>query len=381
MAAWSDLTFDVLEYITSFLPLPDHYRFGAVCKNWRSVSKQRRHPPAPQLPWLVLEDAKETNKRKFYSLSEAKHYSLDVPELHGRYICGSSHGWLFAVDLKITGILINPFTRECYELPPLPAYTRRINVTTLIEKVPDDYNGGPIGLTFEEIQPRYIFKAILSHDPKETSDFTAMILFGEMHESAFWRPGDSSWTVIDGPRGSMDDILYFKGNFYAVSPRNKIYVVDFEPEPKLIKVGPKIPLENGVESCGIQRYLIDFNGHMLLIERTYKSDEKARCITDGFIVIEPKLEQNCYNICYDIDGYALFLGRNACIHVDSCHLPKCKKNGIYFTHPNESLSPKKFGFHDLGVFDMTDKTMGTFYSVDVFFPCIDSPVWITPNPW
>ncbi|KAJ3701061.1 hypothetical protein LUZ61_004766 [Rhynchospora tenuis] len=117
MAAWANLTNDVLEYITSFLIFPDHCRFGAVCKNWRSISKLRRYPPAPQLPWLVLGEEKETRKRKFYSLSEAKHYSIEIPELHGHYICGSSHGWLFAVDIKITGILINSFTREFFELP------------------------------------------------------------------------------------------------------------------------------------------------------------------------------------------------------------------------------------------------------------------------
>ncbi|KAJ4769856.1 F-box family protein [Rhynchospora pubera] len=113
MVVWSDLTNDILKHITSFLAFPDHYRFGAVCENWRSVSKQRRYPPAPQLLWLVLKEEKETRKHKFYSLPDGKHYSIEIPELHGRYICGSSHGWLFAVDIKINGIFVNPFTREC----------------------------------------------------------------------------------------------------------------------------------------------------------------------------------------------------------------------------------------------------------------------------
>jgi F-box domain len=56
MTDWSDIAFDVLEHITSFLPLPDYHRFNAVCKNWRFVAKQKRHSPAPQLPWLVLGD-------------------------------------------------------------------------------------------------------------------------------------------------------------------------------------------------------------------------------------------------------------------------------------------------------------------------------------
>ncbi|KAJ3705903.1 hypothetical protein LUZ61_009608 [Rhynchospora tenuis] len=336
MAAWSDLTFDVLGHITSFLPLPDHYRFGAVCKNWRSISKQKRHPPAPQLPWLVLGDDKETRNRKFYSLSEAKHYSLDIPELDGRYIRGSSHGWLFAIDLKITGILINPFTRECYELPPFPDFNEYTytNVTTLYDCEP---------WTFEEMQTIIVWKAILSHDPKERSDFIAMILIGEKHKPAFWRPGDSSWTVIHGLNCSMDDILYFKGNFYVVAANSLLSVVDFQCKPKLVEVGIEIPGEISVQG-GIQKYLIDFNGHMLLLERLGHFEENGKTITDGFIVIELKLEQNCYSIWNDINGYALFLGRNACMHVDTCRLPKCKKNGIYFTHQTEFITPVEFGF-------------------------------------
>ncbi|KAJ1691047.1 hypothetical protein LUZ63_015202 [Rhynchospora breviuscula] len=239
MAAWSDLTNDILEHITSFLTFPDHCRFGAVCKNWSLVSKLRRYPPAPQLPWLVLEEEEETRKRKFYSLSEAKHYSIEIPELHGRYICGSSHGWLFAVDIKITGILINPFTRECYELPPFPAFSKKIDIP-LYEKVPSDDIERIRGWTFEEMQIRIVFKAILSHDPKERSDFTAMILFGELNTPAFWRPGDLCWTIVDGQVGSMDDIVYFEENFYVLPSGIQLYVVDFEPKPKLREVGPEI---------------------------------------------------------------------------------------------------------------------------------------------
>ncbi|KAJ4789101.1 F-box family protein [Rhynchospora pubera] len=381
MAAWSDLTNDILEHITSFLVFPDHYRFGAVCKNWRSVSKQRRYPPAPQLPWLVLEEEKETRKRKFYSLSDGKHYSIEIPELHGRYICGSSHGWLFAVDIKINGILVNLFTREYYELPPFPAYSSKANVTTLVEKVPNDYKGGPRNYTFEEMQTRIIFKAILSHDPKERSDFTVMIMFGVMHTPAIWRPGDLCWTVVDGPKRCMHDIVYFKGNFYVLSPGNDLYVVDLESKPKLIEVGPQID----IEGCPAQRYLIDFNGNLLLLERfcecVEEKIEDQLNVTVGFNVMEPNLEENILYEWYDIDDFAIFLGRNSSIYVNSSHFPKCKRNGIYFTHTTVSFSADKFGCHDLGVFDMTNKKISKFYSVNVFPPLVGSPVWLTPNPW
>ncbi|KAJ3686595.1 hypothetical protein LUZ61_015759 [Rhynchospora tenuis] len=282
MAAWSNLTFDALEHITSFLSFSDHYRFGAVCKNWKSVSKRRRHPPAPQLPWLVLEEESEIRKRKFYSLSEGKHYSIKIPELYGHYICGSSHGWFFAVDIKISGIIINPFTRKYYELPAFPAYHENVDVTTLIEKVPSDCMEGPRDFTFEEMQTAIVFNAIFSHDPNERSDFTTMILFGQKHSPAFWKPDNSSWIVVDSPKCAMEDVLYFQGNFYIISAMNVLYVVDFELEPKLIEVRPQICPQIGVEGCALQRYLIDFDGNMLLIERFRRSVEYDLVITHGF---------------------------------------------------------------------------------------------------
>ncbi|KAJ4769893.1 F-box family protein [Rhynchospora pubera] len=376
MVSWSDLTNDVLQHITSFLPFSDHYRFGAVCKNWRLVLKQRCCPPAPQLPWLVLEEESQTKKRKFYSLSDAKHYFIEIPELHGRYICGSSHGWLFAIDIKITGILINPFTRESYELPPFPAFSKNVDVTTLIEKVPSDYTGGPRDYTFEEMQVGIVWKAILSHDPKERSDFTAMILFGQKNNPAFWRPGDSSWTVVDGPDCRMEDVVCFKGNFYVISSMNELYVVDFEPVPKLIEVGPPI----GKEGRPRQTYLLDFDGYMLLIERFCRLAEHELSVTVRFNVIEPNLEEDRLYEWFGVDDCAVFLGRNSSILVESSHLPMCRKNSIYFTHLTESYYGDEFGCYDLGIFNMTDETIDTFYSTEVFPPLVGSPVWLTPNP-
>ncbi|KAJ4782156.1 F-box family protein [Rhynchospora pubera] len=378
MADWSDLTNDVLEYIARLLSFSDHYLFSAVCRNWRSVSKWRWYPPAPQLPWLVLDEESDTSKRKFYSLSEDKHYSIDIPELHGCYICGSSHGWLFAVDIKITGILINPFTRECYELPPFPAYGKNVDVTTLTEKVPSDYIEGPRDYTFEEMQLKIVFKAILSHDPKKKSDFTAMILFGEFNTPAFWRPGDLGWTVVVGQEGSMSDVVYFKGNFYVLSWMNVLRVVDFEPEPKLREVGPEIR----VWYHSYQNYLMDFNGELLLINRLCETEENGQTITVDFDVIEPDLENNRIWYWYDFDDlYAIFLGRNSSIFVHSNDFSMCKKNGIYFTHLTETIfSPAEFGCHDLGVYDMKDESISKFFSLEVFPPPVGSPIWLTPNP-
>ncbi|KAF3320414.1 F-box protein [Carex littledalei] len=86
-----ELNSNILEYLSSFLSLSDYSRFGAVCQNWFSVAKQKRHPPR-QLPWLVMGEDDATHKRKFYSIDEKKHYLIDIPELRGQRLCGSSYG-------------------------------------------------------------------------------------------------------------------------------------------------------------------------------------------------------------------------------------------------------------------------------------------------
>ncbi|KAJ3701060.1 hypothetical protein LUZ61_004765 [Rhynchospora tenuis] len=223
------------------------------------------------------------------------------------------------------------------------------------------------------MQARIVSKAILSHDPKERSDFMAMIMFGEMNTPVFWRPGDVCWTVVDGQDSLSYDNTYFKGNFYVLSPVNELYVVDFDPKPKLRVVGPEIR----VKGCVSEEYLIDFNGNLLLMER-FCGFEETNLFTNGFNVIEPNLEENILYEWYDIDGYALFVGKNSSIYVNVSHFPTCKRNGIYFTHITDE---SRYACHDFGIYDMTDKKISKFYSLEVFPAPVVLPVWLTPNPW
>jgi hypothetical protein len=86
--------------------------------------------------------------------------------------------WLIAVDIKIRGILIKTFTREFYELPPFSPYDDNVDavMTVLVKKV------SMIMLMGLEIalgrRCTLVFKAILSHDPKEKPEFLLMILVG-----------------------------------------------------------------------------------------------------------------------------------------------------------------------------------------------------------
>lgn len=193
MSCWSDLNNDILEHITSFLPLPDHHRISAVCRHWRWVAKNKHTSPAKQLPWLVMRQDPSTKKRKFFSLTEKKEYCIDIPQLYGQRLCGSSFGWLSVVDCKFRIVLLNPFTREHHELPEFPNFD-------------------------EKKHPRRIIKVILSDDPSTTSDFTVLFLYWCSHKAVafFWRPGDIAWTSINCMFWTIQDAIFFRGSLYAI---------------------------------------------------------------------------------------------------------------------------------------------------------------------
>ncbi|XP_078153581.1 F-box/kelch-repeat protein At1g57790-like [Carex rostrata] len=358
MASWSDLASDVLEHITSFLHLPDHHRVSAVCRNWRCVVKRRRCRPAPELPWLVLGEDDSTKKRKFYNLSEKKHYSIDIPQLYGRFISSSSYGWLFAVDTKLTGIMINPFTRDFYDLPPFPPYN---------EYVDDMYNTESGIMSFiNPMQTQILRKAVLSHDPRKRSDFTVMIMFGGPIKVAIWRPGDTAWTRVKFD-GTIFDIICFKEKFYAVSCNNFLYSMEVVgSDPKISSLELQVPMNEAPDSL----YLVDFNGKLLLVMRN-----QANNSTKEFIVCRINLHKKTWSEWIDVRDHALFVGNNSAIVVDASQFTgTCLKNGIYFTDLFESYHWLGKG-HDLGIYDYVNETFQCYYEDQHFLSLEEPLVW------
>ncbi|KAJ1688875.1 hypothetical protein LUZ63_013030 [Rhynchospora breviuscula] len=250
MANWSDLPYDTLEHLTSFLPIQDYLRFGAVCQNWRMVAKQKYHSPAQQIPWLALGEMEDTKKRKFYNLLEDRNYYLDIPELRGKAFCGSSYGWLFTLDRKLNFHLVNPLTKECYNLPqpPIPSgySNRHEEFMRYFEAESDDEEAhGHTRELFERLKRCLVPKAILDYDPSKRSDFTVVILEAEKDTPAFWKPGGNAWTAMTGMPLFLDDITFFEGKFYAVGGRvaknfSVIYTFEVGSNHKATKIGLQV---------------------------------------------------------------------------------------------------------------------------------------------
>ncbi|KAJ3684024.1 hypothetical protein LUZ61_013188 [Rhynchospora tenuis] len=380
MANWSELPDDMLEHLTSFLPIQDYHRFSAVCRNWRLVAKQKRYSPAQQIPWLALGDIEDTKKRKFYNLLEGRHYYLDVPELCGTVLCGSSYGWLFTLDHKLNFHLVNPLTGECYDLPrPPPFYEGRIELEMRLDA--------------EELQRGLVFKAILDCDPRTRSDFTALILCGEYYTPAFWTAGDTIWTVITDLPYRPDDIAFYEGNFYIVrSPcgdnYSEIYTFEVGTDPKATKLGLQVPcrgdpnyiIEDTDTDCDYPvNYLVVFEGKLHLVERFLEMSEHR--LTTEFVLHELDLEGNKYFTCRHINGHALFLGASTPVVINPSHYHNYMKDAIYFTDLAPHGFSELYGAEDLGIYDMIGKGITLYYPRDVVHHALAAPIWFTPYQW
>jgi F-box domain len=128
---WTHLPIDLLRMISEKLTLnSDYVHLRAVCSAWKTnLSSRPRHLP-PQPPWLIIPrhitNGKErlSSKLSFYDLSLSKIRVFDLFEIQGKYICGSSYGWL-VLEINRRVQLFNPITRICKFYP--------LNITLISE--------------------------------------------------------------------------------------------------------------------------------------------------------------------------------------------------------------------------------------------------------
>jgi hypothetical protein len=217
-----DLVHMITEKVTS---ITDFMRFRAVCTAWRSASSPRpRHLPL-QLPWLVLSrgpddgaDANLGSSLSLYDLSQSKTHTLDFPQIQGKRICGSSHGWLI-LEKKRDVWLFNPITRDQITLPSLSAK-------------PSSFAGIHTEVEVLHCALRFcIRKAILSSNPRMHPNCLVMALFWGSWQTAFCKIGDECWTTLilaeEIPRPwCATDISYHNGFFYAINGNGHAWICD-----------------------------------------------------------------------------------------------------------------------------------------------------------
>ncbi|KAJ1703022.1 hypothetical protein LUZ63_002801 [Rhynchospora breviuscula] len=219
-----ELLQSIAEKVTS---LADYIRFRAVCHPWRSASSPRpRHLPI-QLPWLMLPfkfHGNDDTTRLFYDLSASKIHSLDLPELRGAEICGSSHGWFVLHKGQVTS-LFNPITRDTISLPPYTVPPSDLGIAPLnVENAVIFFGDCCVNNSALCSTHNFsVLKALLTSSPMDTGCMV-IVHTSSLWELAFCKIGDERWTVIQyhemGPNKLYDicDLSCINGVLYTLNP-------------------------------------------------------------------------------------------------------------------------------------------------------------------
>lgn len=123
MGRWLELPKVLWELVFARLDLLDCLRFAAVCKLFLSIVVEKRVHLLFS-PLLMLPSKENYDVRDFYDFYQSKTYQIPLPQLQGRWCCGSSYGWLFIIDFVSGEInLLTPLSRAQIPLPPISTFT------------------------------------------------------------------------------------------------------------------------------------------------------------------------------------------------------------------------------------------------------------------
>ncbi|KAL8106629.1 putative F-box protein At5g55150 isoform X2 [Apium graveolens] len=429
---WTELPKDLVISVADRLSfLEEFFQFTAVCKSWKLATED--HKPwwlptrAPMLllaeevaPGAILDDTElkqddtDTDEdeeedeeesyddgweirydslknsigssRGLYSLSSTKTYNIELPEAAGRLILGTNRGWLVTLgrDLKIN--LLHPLLRHQFSLPPMLTFLRQYEYH-------EDYT--PLDASDQFIEKVALSSKLLNKITdvgfcchQYTMSPIVMAVYGEHGYLGFARLGDQVWTDVSVPSRCFHDIVFHKGNFYAVNTYGDVYLCCIDDDKET--GGPR-----GTKNASLvtedwhQKYLVESSSgsELFLIVRYRKTKSVKQSLstvltycTKNFAVwkldlkYHDSLEVPSCTLTEEknLGNEAIFVGRASSLSVSSSEI--IKPNSIYFTDDYCELYLRTGGGHDMGIFDMERRTIEPHFPGKSIHP-ISPPLW------
>nr|DAD20888.1 TPA_asm: hypothetical protein HUJ06_022351 [Nelumbo nucifera] len=296
----------------------------------------------------MLPSKKDTQIRDFFSLYSGNTNGVYLPEIHKKWCCGSSEGWLVIVDECTEEIfLLNPFSRAKIQLPSLSTFSD-----------PQDSS--------DPERPRnyhFIVKAILSSNPDTTSKYVVMAIV--CNRQKLWNTLTTRWDPYE-------EIIYSNGLFYALSNQGPVVTVDINSDPiSVTEIAPSV-----AEPILTDRfYLVESLGDLLLVSRILEWQEEDDRPLPAYKTVQFEAYRLDRMKIKSIGDQMLFLGDNCSISLSSRYFPECcRGDSIYFNDDYyEGYFNSPSGCHDMGVFNLADGSIKSFYK--------DPPIWVTPTIW
>nr|XP_051191046.1 uncharacterized protein LOC127304396 [Lolium perenne] len=264
---WSTiLPHELWELISKRLPSGrDAANFRAMCRLWRDVLPFTEFEPVLMLPF---DPESPDGAVTFYRPTDRKTFTKDLPALHGKVVCGSSHGWLALVDEAACLTLLNPFTKATVNLPPTDERFAYDSMRTVFMLDGRWMHPSPSGGVLRETKLRdmreVFFHEVVLSSPADSDGCIAMALLTESFEVAFCRVGvaGASWTLLNtGLKQDISCIVHCRSRFLAITHDGQISICN---------VGGATPTARPVQSFDLPKQVnplsyLQVNGELHLV--------------------------------------------------------------------------------------------------------------------
>ncbi|XP_022682343.1 F-box protein SKIP23-like [Setaria italica] len=409
---WSQLPADLVVLVLGALEVPELLRSAAVCRSWRAAYKLDPRLDATPLfrgPCLLYSSAdRDADVATLRSLSESAaadhttstrrrhHVTLPAPSFRGRYVVGSSHGWLITADEQSELFLVNPVTRAQIALPPVKTM-RSLNLRLArSSKALQGYflhymdvaagcrNSHMYDLRefYDPNEARFLLyrRVALSADPS-SGNCIVLIIHCFQEQLSFARIGDAEWTWIHGEEHfcHYQDLFYNDKDslFYALRGTGEVHTIDFSGSSSPVV---KIIFKKVVNYIDNYKYLVRApRGDLIQVWRDDDVVDNGEWVTKKLVVYKMDLVHQKVAEVKDLQGYALFLGFNTSFFLPVACSPMLKANCIYHTDDNtEYIGGHKFSRRHIVAFSLDENVFAEFLPCDsrLNWP---PPIWIRPS--
>ncbi|KAG6424611.1 hypothetical protein SASPL_115029 [Salvia splendens] len=340
MADWSTLPAELLHLISQHLPSStDVLRFRSICATWRTAVPP---PPSSASRFPVLPNSGISDTSWGFHLSKRTIYSLQPPLPH-------QSSWIIKLDRdKHPPLhLLNPLDGSQVNSSP-NAFPKLFSFLDIrVRELGDEYalqyiNFRPTATSIGEAGNLYMEKvAVLNNGSGGGFVLLTIHVSGKL---VVYKSGDEKWRLIDDFPSPYDDVILWKGKFYAVDNTGRLVMVS--------TVDLNVSVAANSIFGGDKKLLVDCDGELLAVDM-YLSVEPADGLgfneglefyeefdsfmserTVKFKVFRLDQEGEKWIEITDLGDVMLFLGDNCAFSASAVEIfndDKCRGNCIFFT--------------------------------------------------
>ncbi|KAK6275015.1 hypothetical protein POUND7_004724 [Theobroma cacao] len=353
-------------------------RFGAVCKHWHSAFNNfvdlKRQSSPNLVPMLLIPTRMSNRIRQLCSLQvKTKFCNIELPKSHVMRFCGSSYGWLAAVNNNMVITLVNPFKYGItIDLPEIELLSDRTSA----------------GYQFD------VHKVILSADPLSHPDnYVVVVIYSNRARLAFYKPTQKSWIYLDKNLTAFTDVIFYKNLAYAIGTRSLVISFAINDSLDDSLKSPKVKIVRSayqrIEDYVNRAYLVESSkGDLFSIKKKIEFEDSRdySYFTKSFKVFKLVLDDQSGKLLEEkevknIDGDVVFVGDNQTCVVSALDFPEGQPNSIYFTDDYFIFTGYwPLGPRDNGVFNMKDGKVEKYYRRKAQQTDLPPPhIWVQPS--